>query len=130
MTTWTKGPFDFRLYALSDEDVEQARALGLPPTRIMNNDGSVPIMAGSEDDRKVVAYATCQTPFKRGEGWRAKCEERDANAHLFAAAPDLAEALDEAINFLAVYAVTAKDEQASALLDKCTAALSRAEGKS
>ena len=38
---------------------------------------------------------------------------------------DLQEALDEAINYLAVWAITNKDEEASALLDKCTAALTK-----
>jgi uncharacterized coiled-coil protein SlyX len=36
---------------------------------------------------------------------------------------DLQEALDEAINYIAVWAVVNSDEKASALLDKCTAAL-------
>ena len=41
---------------------------------------------------------------------------------------DLQEALDEAINYLAVWAVVNSDEKASALLDKCTAALANSRG--
>jgi hypothetical protein len=41
---------------------------------------------------------------------------------------DLQEALDEAINYIAVWAVIKGDEKASALLNKCTAALANSRG--
>lgn len=55
--------------------------------------------------------------------------EAKANAHLIAAAPKLYEALDEAINYLAVYASTMHDGKAAALLNKCTAAMADATGE-
>jgi hypothetical protein len=51
-----------------------------------------------------------------------------ANARLIAASPDLYEALDEAINYVAAHAALTKDASASAFLDKCTAALAKAKG--
>ena len=41
-----------------------------------------------------VAAVDCHAKFKRGEGYRAKCGERDANARLIASAPDLLAALE------------------------------------
>jgi hypothetical protein len=43
--------------------------------------------------------------------------------------PDLQEALDEAINYIAVWAVIKGDEKASALLNKCTAALANSRAR-
>lgn len=53
-----------------------------------------------------------------------------ANAHLIAAAPDLFGCLDEAVNYLAVWASTNGDEKAATLLQRCTATLSKARGES
>lgn len=55
--------------------------------------------------------------------------EDEANARLTAAAPDLYEALNEAINHVALHAARTGDEKASAFLDKCTAALAKARGE-
>lgn len=41
-----------------------------------------------------IATVDCVSSFKRGQGSEHKCEERDANVHLIAAAPDLYEALE------------------------------------
>lgn len=67
----------------------------------MTNEGQKPIMSGAIDDpeRKRVALVDCQTPFKRGQGHKTDCAERDANARLIAAAPDLLEALSAWIDF-------------------------------
>lgn len=50
------------------------------------------------------------------------------NDRLLSRIVDLQEALDEAINYLAVWAVSNKNYGASALLDKCTAALANSRG--
>jgi hypothetical protein len=86
---YTPGPWKFREYAQTDEMLAEARSLGLEPTRYINNDGSVPVSAAETG----ICTVSCQTPFKRGSGHRAECDERDANARLIAAAPCLLEAL-------------------------------------
>lgn len=45
------------------------------------------------------------------------------------AAQDLYDALDEAVYYLAVYAATVRDDKATVLLRKCTAALDKAKGE-
>ena len=57
--------------------------------RALTNDGQQPIVGA---DRRV-ALADSQTDFKRGQGWNHDCAEREANAQLIAAAPDMLEAL-------------------------------------
>lgn len=91
MIEYTKGPWHFRKWAQSDEDIAIARKVGVEPTPLRMNDGSVPV----SDDGKNIAFVCCQTTFKRGMGYQTECEERDANARLIAAAPALLEALEE-----------------------------------
>lgn len=59
------------------------------------NDGATVVMGNfaDEDDRTRVALVDCKTPYKRGTGYMAQCAERDANARLIAAAPEMLEAL-------------------------------------
>jgi hypothetical protein len=52
---------------------------------LYQSDGAVAILADGER----IALVDCQTKFKRGEGYKAKCPIRDANARLIAAAPEL-----------------------------------------
>lgn len=61
----------------------------------LTNDGQRPIMAGRVDDqeRRRVALVDCQISYKRGQGYKTDCAEREANARLIAAAPALLEAL-------------------------------------
>lgn len=80
----TPGPWRIRLYATDDDPAELIR-LGLKPVRLLNNDGS--IVVSGENGR--IAVVDCQSAFKRGHGHTAECVERDANARLIAAAPDL-----------------------------------------
>lgn len=60
---------------------------------------------------------------------RYPLESDSANAQLIAAAPDLYEALDEAINYVAVMCATIGDHSHAAFLDKATAALAKARGE-
>ena len=62
-----------------------------------NNEGGVSIMRGdwktNDADFPRIAVVDIQTKCKRGTAWNTPCEERDANARLIAAAPELLEAL-------------------------------------
>jgi hypothetical protein len=62
--------------------------------RLLTKDGAIPIMGPDPDQEiKRIALVDCQTRFKRGQGWQTECDEREANARLIAAAPELLEAL-------------------------------------
>jgi hypothetical protein len=93
MSGHTAGPYFWREYAQDAEDLAQMRSLGMTPTRMLTNEGQVALMAGTGDDVKRIALIDCQTSHKRGQGYKTACAERDANAALFAAAPDLVKAL-------------------------------------
>ena len=54
----------------------------------LTNDGASFILSDHAD--MSICTVTCQTPFKRGNGWRTECETREANARLIAAAPETA----------------------------------------
>ncbi len=84
----TPGPWSHRIYATGDSP-EQLKALGLEPVRLLTNEGQAIIMGPT--DR--VALVDMQTKVKRGTAYKAECPERDANARLIAAAPDLLAAL-------------------------------------
>jgi hypothetical protein len=81
------------------------------------NDGAVPVLA---DDARV-ALVDCQTDFKRGQGWKAKCITRDANARLIAAAPDMLAALRAVLDHLHI-AMQGPDFAETAILDAFDAA--------
>ena len=55
--------------------------------RFLTNEGQVAIMRGNPKGRCVrVALVDCQTQYKRGEGYRSICAERDAMADVIVAA--------------------------------------------
>lgn len=95
----TPGPWRFRLWAMSDEDVQEAKRLGLDPVRALDNDGSATVIAGSEEDSHAIAKIIRQAQAKRSEGYRTPCPERDANARLVALAPDMLEALKDIVHY-------------------------------
>ena len=49
------------------------------------NDGALPVSS----DQGQIARVSAQADFPRGQGHNSECAERDANARLIAAAPDL-----------------------------------------
>lgn len=58
--------------------------------RLLMNDGAAALMVTREDGTNSrIALIDCQTPFKRGEGWKTECAERDANLRLFAHAAQM-----------------------------------------
>lgn len=88
----TPGPWNFKVWMTSDEDTERALSVGLQPVRALTNEGQRFIMA----PHYRVALVDCQTDFKRGKGYQTDCAERDANARLIAAAPELLDACNRA----------------------------------
>ena len=103
-TRWTKGPWGF-----GNTSDDQRIILG--------DNGS---------GRYVCNVQIHQTPRRFG---LLDESEREANATLILAAPALYDLLDEAINYLLAWAATQHDEEASALLNKSTAALAAARGE-
>ena len=114
-------------------DPEPLRAVGLEPTPNVSNDGARYIMAGE----RRIALVDCQTKFKRGQGHRVVCAERDANARLIAAAPGLLDALKEALAFVAVWGAHYQCEHGlgdihpkhAESLAKVQAVIAKAEGR-
>jgi hypothetical protein len=54
----------------------------LEASTLRTNDGSVPLIIQGPnglDDRKRLGLVDCQSEFKRGQGWKHECAERDAN---------------------------------------------------
>lgn len=80
-------PYAFRLYAMDDEFIEQARKVGVEPPRNVFNDGSVPISGTDEDgDLVTIAWVRPIAPRKRNTRYDAPDPERDAMAELIVAA--------------------------------------------
>lgn len=57
------------------------------------NDGAWAVCTVNDDEETGgrIALVDCQSKFKRGEGYKAACPTRDANARLIAASPALFE---------------------------------------
>lgn len=125
MTSFTPGPWRFQVYAMHDDDVERAKQVGIEPTRLLTNDGMATVSAPADDGPKPVARIVCHTPYKRGTGYKVDCAERDANAHLIAAAPDMYQALKDLVS---ADRDTLNDD-ASPIWGQIAAALAKAEGR-
>lgn len=91
MSKYTPGPWTSDIFLGTDDHIQELRKHGMEPTQALTNDGSRFVMAGEQR----VALVDCQSKYKRGEGYKAQCAERDANARLIKAAPDLLEVLQE-----------------------------------
>lgn len=109
-TKHTPGPWEFILHPYDDVELEKRRKLGIEPIRMLTNQGEAPIMGGLGDDRRRVALVDCQADYKRGRGYEAECEERDANARLIALAPMMYEYIKAKAD--------AGDEEAKAIIAK------------
>lgn len=70
--------------------IAELHALGL-----FDNEGSAKVLAGVGDDSVAIASVAAHAPMKRGQGSNLADPERDANAHLIAAATDLLTAAKE-----------------------------------
>ncbi len=93
-TKFTKGPWVFRVWAQNDEAIARMKEVGMEPLRLLMNDGAAPITStDTESGSPRICLVDCKTPYKRGQGYLQECAERDANAHLIAAAPELYAAL-------------------------------------
>jgi hypothetical protein len=95
----------------------------------LTNDGESPILSDHAD--VLICAVTCQTPFKRGKGWRTECETREANARLIAAAPEMLEALESAESCIVTFvAVNGWPEPNGSrdILNEVQAAIARAKG--
>lgn len=119
----TPGPWTFREFMGSPEQVEFGRKHGIEPVPALTNDGARIVMA----DGVRIGTVDSQTEFKRGKGHEVVCAERDANATLIAAAPELLAALELARAFLSDEPC---DRQAKRdALTKVCAAIAKAEGR-
>ena len=74
-----------------------------------------------------VAAIDCHTKYKRGDGYKAKCDERDANARLIAAAPDLLAALQRLLTAVE-YTNVLPGEKGEAIRAVAFAAIANATG--
>jgi hypothetical protein len=92
----TPGPWETRKYSSDDEEIELLRSIGREPVQLLTNEGQRIVMAGE----KRVAAVDCHTKYKRGEAHKAQCHERDANALLIAAAPDLYRELEHLVRLI------------------------------
>jgi hypothetical protein len=105
----------------------------------LTNGGERPIT--TEDGR--ICTVDCQTPFKRGEGWKSECDVREANARLIAAAPETAaerdrlkvvnaellDALKRLLEFVVAHTdPTVATPQFTAEYERSRAAIAKAEG--
>lgn len=88
------------------------------------NDGSIPVLSATEGDEtaKRICTVSFQSKAKRGEAYRTPCADRDANARLIAAAPELLEALKE-LSF------DAFEDAHPEAVKKARAAIAKAEGQ-
>jgi hypothetical protein len=100
MSAHTPGPWKLVEYHMAPADVELARKHGIDVPVAMTNDGQRYITADSASDRTRIALVDSMTDYKRGKGHEVQCAERDANARLIAAAPQLLEVADCALNVL------------------------------
>lgn len=121
----TNGDWAPVIYTQGDDQIAKLRSVGMEPTRMLTNEGQVPIMATFGGDRVRVALVDCHAKFKRGEGWNKACAERDANAHMMAAAKDLAAALDDV---LAIAPWRTKDGAEQPEVTRARAAMAKAHG--
>lgn len=102
MMAHTKGPWEFRFDALSPEDAERARKLGMPVPRWITNEGGV-IVLGPPDEvshRPWICEVGSKADVAKNKRRTADDTERDANARLIAQAPVLFELARQSLQLL------------------------------
>lgn len=73
--------YRFKRFFQDDADLERIKSLGMEPTRVVNNDGSVPISMLRDDGEWVtIAYVRPIAERKRNTPFNAPDDERDAMA--------------------------------------------------
>lgn len=93
----TPGPWIFRKWTQTAEEIELMRKHGMEPTPNQTNDGKVFVSHVNEDPEGNTGICLVHAKTrakKRADQWRHQCAERDANARLIAAAPELLEGLE------------------------------------
>jgi len=95
--THTPTPWIFAKWAMTDEQNAEAIKHGLTPVQRMGNNGERYV---SDADGSPIALVMPRTAPKRGKGYGHVDPERDANAHLIAAAPDLLAACKIALRLM------------------------------
>ena len=127
----TPGPWTFREFMGSPEQVEFGRKHGIEPVPALTNDGARIMMA----DGVRIGTVDSQTEFKRGKGHEVVCAERDANATLIAAAPELLAALLALADRVAVVIESDADDgkpedaELRTAWDAAGVAIAKAEGR-
>lgn len=117
-------PWSYRKFAQSDEDLAQIKkmqqgGMDIKPTFLVTNEGQAVVMQGD----KRIACVDMHADYKRGERHKTECPERDANARLIAAAPDLLAALEAAADLM-----EQEDFATLTLVPKLRAAIAKAKG--
>ena len=97
MAKFTEGPWIFRQYLGEPGDVDLLRSIGKEPIHALNNDGSASI---TSNNGRIATVDIRREDVKRTERYGADDEERDANARLIAAAPDMYGALLNAQQYI------------------------------
>jgi hypothetical protein len=120
--THTPGPWFYRPILGEPEDIEKMREFGMEPVQAMTNEGQRYVMA--PDKRVCLVDMQCEG-VKRNERHKSIDAERDANARLIAAAPELLKALRELVDehFAPKYAT---GERRAQLWENARAAIAKA----
>lgn len=90
MSKHTPAPWNSPIWSGDEEFNLKAEAMGIARVPALTNDGCRFVMA----ENRRVALVDCATAYKRGKGHQTECAERDANARLIAAAPNLLDVLN------------------------------------
>lgn len=103
----------------------------LSDTGYLTNEGGRPVMSSADvadEGRKRVCVVDIQAKAKRGHGWETPCAERDANALLIAAAPDMLEALEVCIGQIEGAYSSSLEDNEPVWLKQARAAIAKARG--
>jgi hypothetical protein len=123
--THTPGPWTFRPFMGGDEHIAQLASVDLKPTKALTNEGQRYVMAAESR----VALVDMQAEVKKTERWHADDAERDANARLIAAAPDLLEALKAMLDTGHMCGYDCEMDKSCPIGEQARAAIAKAEGK-